>query len=155
MKRTINLGIDNRIKRAIIFDKEMKQIINNLADYFKIDKEEILLDVQIVGPKTIQKLNKQYRNKDYVTDILSFGVGNENMYDQLPVKLLGELVICWEKLEKQVKEFGHSIKREFCYLFAHGLVHLMGYDHEEENERVQMNQIVDDIFNPLQITREE
>nr|WP_318028326.1 rRNA maturation RNase YbeY [Mycoplasmopsis bovis] len=68
---------------------------------------------------------------------------------------LGELVISHEKVEEQAKEFGHSLRREYCYLYAHGLIHLMGYDHELEDERVAMNMMVDAIFDPLNITREE
>ncbi|TNK93257.1 rRNA maturation RNase YbeY, partial [Mycoplasmopsis pullorum] len=73
----------------------------------------------------------------------------------MPLRHLGELVISYEKVLSQAQEFNHSVKREICYLFTHGLMHLMGYDHEAEDERIQMNQIVDDIFNPLNITRED
>ncbi|VEU70414.1 rRNA maturation RNase YbeY [Mycoplasmopsis glycophila] len=150
----IELNINNRIKRAIIFESEMLQIVQNFAQYFKI-KKPIILDVTIVSPQKIKKLNFEYRGKDYVTDILSFDFRDDQLYDGLPFYHLGELVICWDKVEKQAKKFGHSIKREFCYLFTHGLVHLKGYDHELEDERIVMNKIVDDIFNPLKITRED
>ncbi|MEA4162463.1 cytidine deaminase [Mycoplasma sp. 4404] len=155
MKKTkISLTINSKIKDAIIFEKEMKQIIKNFAEYFGI-KKQIIVDVSLVSPQKIKRLNKEYRNKDYVTDILSFGFDDSSMYDELPFIHLGELVICWNKVVRQAKYFGHSIKREFCYLFTHGLVHLAGYDHEIEEERIQMNKMVDDIFNPLKITRKE
>ncbi|WP_404824657.1 rRNA maturation RNase YbeY [Mycoplasmopsis verecunda] len=132
----------------------MNQIVANLKKYFKI-KKPIVLDVTIVSPNKIKELNTEYRGKDYVTDILSFDFGYNEFFDNMPFMHLGELVICWDKVEKQAKEFGHSVRREFCYLFTHGLVHLMGYDHEIEEERVEMNAIVDKIFKPLKITREE
>ncbi|QCZ36645.1 rRNA maturation RNase YbeY [Mycoplasma nasistruthionis] len=154
MTNDIELNIDNKIKRATPFEAEMMQILDNFKQYFKI-KQHIIVDVSIVSKQKIRKLNAIHRQKDYVTDILSFGFEAADIYQNLPVYHLGELVICWDKVEVQAKEFGHSIRREFCYLFTHGLVHLKGYDHEVEQERIVMNQIVDDIFKPLNITRED
>lgn len=153
-KSDIELSIDNRTEFKIEFKKELIQIILNLAKYFNIEKH-INVDLTIVNNEEIQKLNKEYRGKDYATDILSFDFGNDGLYDTLPFVHLGELVVSYEKVISQANEFNHSVKREFCYLFTHGLVHLMGYDHEEENERIEMNRIVDEIFNPLNITRED
>lgn len=153
-KSDIELSIDNQTEFKIEFKKELIQIILNLAKYFNIEKH-INVDLTIVNNEEIQKLNKEYRGKDYATDILSFDFGNDGLYDTLPFVHLGELVVSYEKVIAQANEFNHSVKREFCYLFTHGLVHLMGYDHEEENERVEMNKIVDEIFNPLNITRED
>ncbi|QNM93779.1 rRNA maturation RNase YbeY [Mycoplasma sp. Pen4] len=154
MKNNIELNIKNRIKKAIIFEDEMMQILKNFCKYFKI-KKDIILDVNIVSKNKIRELNYIHRGKDYVTDILSFDFRDDELYDKLPFYHLGELVICWDKVERQAKEFGHSVRREFCYLFTHGLVHLKGYDHEIEEERIAMNKMVDDIFNPLKITREK
>ncbi|QDY88255.1 rRNA maturation RNase YbeY [Mycoplasma anserisalpingitidis] len=153
-KSDIELSIDNQTEFKIEFKKELIQIILNLAKYFNIEKH-INVDLTIVNNEEIQKLNKEYRGKDYATDILSFDFGNDGLYDTLPFVHLGELVVSYEKVISQANEFNHSVKREFCYLFTHGLVHLMGYDHEEENERIEMNRIVDEIFNPLNITRED
>lgn len=153
-KSDIELSIDNQTEFKIEFKKELIQIILNLAKYFNIEKH-INVDLTIVNNEEIQKLNKEYRGKDYATDILSFDFGNDGLYDTLPFVHLGELVVSYEKVISQANEFNHSVKREFCYLFTHGLVHLIGYDHEEENERVEMNKIVDEIFNPLNITRED
>ncbi|WLP85734.1 rRNA maturation RNase YbeY [Mycoplasma seminis] len=147
------ISVKTRIKKAIIYKEEMEQIVSNMKKYFGINKP-VLLDVEIVSPKKIRELNYEYRDKDYVTDILSFDFGDVDFEDELPFIHVGELVICWEKVEQQAAEFGHSVRREFCYLFTHGLVHLMGYDHEEEDERKEMNAIVDKIFDPLKITRE-
>ncbi|UUM19983.1 MULTISPECIES: rRNA maturation RNase YbeY [unclassified Mycoplasma] len=147
------ISFDNRTRHDIDFDHEMKEIVKNFAKFFKINKQ-ILLDVKVVSKRKIKLLNKEYRNKDYVTDILSFGHYDRSLYDQLPFVLLGELIICYDRMVEQAIEFNHSIKREFCYLFTHGLVHLAGYDHEVEEERIKMNKIVDKIFKPLKIGRE-
>ncbi|WP_211246797.1 rRNA maturation RNase YbeY [Mycoplasma leonicaptivi] len=152
----VELNIENTVKQAIIFKTEMRTILNNFLNFFdyKNDKK-IILDVSIVSKYKIRKLNKLYRNKDKVTDILSFDFGQDDIYDKLPIKHIGELVICWDKIETQSRKFNHSLKREFCYLFTHGLVHLQGFDHEEEEERKIMNKMVDDIFEPLNIKRQE
>ncbi|MBN4083556.1 rRNA maturation RNase YbeY [Mycoplasma sp. CSL10137] len=152
----ISLNIKKEVKNVELFKDEMIQIINNFGNFFKIDpNKKIILDVTFVSKPKIRKLNKEYRNKDYVTDILSFDFGNLEFYEKMPFIHLGELIISWDKMKKQAKEFNHSIKREYCYLFTHGLVHLYGYDHELEEERVVMNKIVDEIFEPLKIKRED
>lgn len=152
-KNQNEISFTNSTRNKIYFRKEMDAIVKNFSEYFGIQKP-ILVDVKIVSKRKIRELNKQYRNKDYVTDILSFHFGDQDLYEQMPFLHLGELIICYDKMLEQSQEFNHSIKREYCYLFTHGLVHLAGYDHEEENERIEMNQIVDAIFGPLKITRE-
>ncbi|WP_029512672.1 rRNA maturation RNase YbeY [Mycoplasmopsis iners] len=148
----VELNIEINAGNSFKYENEFRQILENLRNYFEIDKI-VSVDVSIVDNQTIQSLNKEYRGKDYPTDILSFDFGEQDFYNEMPFLPLGELVISHEKVESQANEFGHSLKREYCYLFAHGLIHLMGYDHEEENERIEMNKMVDDIFNPLGITR--
>lgn len=150
----IELNIEIENGNSFKFEEEYKQILENLRAYFKIEKV-VSVDVTIVDNKKIQKLNKKYRDKDYATDVLSFGFDEKELYQDLPILPLGELVISHEKVEAQATEFNHSIRREYCYLFAHGLIHLMGYDHEKEGERIAMNKMVDAIFDPLHITREE
>nr|WP_318024499.1 rRNA maturation RNase YbeY [Mycoplasmopsis bovis] len=149
----VNVNIENG--NSFNFKDEYEEILRNLQSYFKLDNKEISVDVSIVNNRKIKKLNKQYRQKDYATDILSFDFGDKSLYKDMPFLPLGELVISHEKVEEQAKEFGHSLRREYCYLYAHGLIHLMGYDHELEDERVAMNMMVDAIFDPLNITREE
>ncbi|EGV00550.1 rRNA maturation RNase YbeY [Mycoplasmopsis columbina] len=149
----VELNIDKQYGNSFKFEKEYKQILLNLKKVFNI-KQIVSVDVTIVNNEEIQKLNKTYRGKDYPTDILSFDFGDLDLYNDMPVLPLGELVISADKVETQADEFGHSVKREYCYLFSHGLIHLMGYDHEEENERKIMNDLVDQIFLPLNITRD-
>lgn len=150
----IEINIDIQNGTSFKFEEEFKQILSNLCNYFNLTNKQVILDVSIVNNKKIQKLNKEYRGKDYPTDILSFDFGGSEDFENLPFLHIGELVISHQKVEQQANEFNHSIRREYCYLFAHGLVHLMGYDHESEEDKAQMDKIVDDIFLPLNITRE-
>ena len=88
----------------------------------------------------IRELNKQYRNKDIETDVLSFPMGENGVYDidkETGAKILGDVVISMEKARDQAELYGHSLQREVGYLTAHSVLHLLGYDHVEKLERVR------------------
>ena len=101
------------------------------------------VSVTFVDNEEIRKLNKQYRDIDSVTDVLSFPLGENNEYDTDPetgAKMLGDVVISMEKAEDQAKLYGHSIQREIAYLTAHSVLHLLGYDHKTDLEKVHMRE---------------
>lgn len=89
--------------------------------------------VTFVDNTYIQSLNKQYRNKDIPTDVLSFPMRKENdTYEIDPetnAQILGDIVISMEKVMEQCEKYGHTMQREVAYLVAHGILHLLGYDH--------------------------
>ncbi len=92
------------------------------------------INVAFVNNLQIQELNKQFRNKNLPTDVLSFPTGENGNYTIDPesgAQVLGDVVISMEKAEEQAKKFGHSLQREVGYLTAHSVLHLLGYDHEE------------------------
>jgi probable rRNA maturation factor len=102
--------------------------------------DEVELSVVLVDDPYIQELNAQYRGKDCPTDVLSFAM-EEGEDDQtypgqdLGFRLLGDIVVSLETAERQAKEFGHSFEREVAFLVVHGMLHLLGYDHgDEEND---------------------
>lgn len=92
----------------------------------------------------IHELNKQYRSKDAATDVLSFPMGENGVYDvdhTTGAKILGDVVISMEKAVEQADRYGHSLEREVGYLTAHSVLHLLGYDHENGGiERVRMRE---------------
>jgi probable rRNA maturation factor len=96
------------------------------------------VSLTFVDNDAIWELNKEYRGVDRPTDVLSFPQYQENE-PILPASSLGDIVISLPKMAEQAKSFGHSQKREVCFLFVHGLLHLLGYYHEisEEEERLQ------------------
>ena len=84
----------------------------------------------------IHDLNRTYRGVDRVTDVISFALEDEASRD-IEVRLLGDIYICYEKAVEQAQEYGHSLRREILFLAVHGLYHLLGYDHmNQEEERV-------------------
>ncbi|HPO49941.1 MAG TPA: rRNA maturation RNase YbeY [Spirochaetota bacterium] len=96
-------------------------------------------------PETIRDLNKNYRKADYVTDVLSFSQleGDE----KIETSFLGDIAICLEKAKTQAKEMGHSLESELNFLVLHGILHLIGYDHEKDDG--EMEKIQKEIFYKL------
>ena len=101
------------------------------------------ISVTFVDNEEIRKLNAQYRNKDSATDVLSFPMGENGVYDvnmETGAKILGDVVLSMEKAIEQANAYGHSLQREVAYLTAHSVLHLLGYDHIESMERVRMRE---------------
>ena len=90
------------------------------------------VDVSLVDNARIHEINREQRNIDAPTDVLSFPLGEDGIYDQNPATgayMLGDIVISMEKAQAQAEEFGHSLQREVGYLTVHSMLHLLGYDH--------------------------
>ena len=114
------------------------------------------VSVTFANNEQIHELNKMHRNVDAPTDVLSFPMGEDGKYDIDPAtnaKILGDIVISKEKVIAQAEEYGHSVKREYAFLIAHSVLHLSGYDHMEEEERIEMETLQREILNELNILR--
>lgn len=102
------------------------------------------ISVTFVNNNQIRELNRQYRDKDTETDVLSFPMGENGVYDENPetgAKILGDIVISVQKAMEQAKCYDHSLEREVGYLTAHSMLHLLGYDHETGGlDRVRMRE---------------
>ena len=102
------------------------------------------LGVTVVDDSEILELNREYREKDSVTDVLSFPQfeGHEDLLEDLlndeSETLIGDVVICFEQAERQAEEYGTGLTREMLYLFVHSVMHLFGYDHMNEEEKAVM-----------------
>jgi len=100
------------------------------------------LSLVLVGPKTIRKINREYRNIDKETDVISFALLDEMEEYEIPEENieLGDIFINLDRVISQAKEYEHSLKREFIFLFIHGVLHLLGYDHmNKEDEKVMFS----------------
>ncbi|MCH5200603.1 MAG: rRNA maturation RNase YbeY [Oscillospiraceae bacterium] len=111
------------------------------AEQIEVDSE---VSVTVVDNAEIKKLNREHRDKDKVTDVLSFPMGADGEYDINPDTgriMLGDIVISASKAEDQAKEYGHSLMRELCFLTTHSMFHLLGYDHEVsvEEEKIMFD----------------
>lgn len=116
------------------------------------------VNVVIVDKQYMQELNHYYRGVDKPTDVLSFAItetrDEEPFYDAPEEDhMLGDIVICLDVAIAQAAEYNHPVERELAFLTVHGMLHLLGYDHEDENERVLMRSFEERILNELGITR--
>ena len=111
------------------------------------------ISVTFVDNKKIHELNKQYRHKDAPTDVLSFPMGENGVYDinhDTGAKILGDIVISMEKAVEQAERFDHSLDREVGDLTAHSVLHLLGYDHERGGiDRVRMREKEEQVMTQL------
>lgn len=111
------------------------------------------ISVTFVNNEQIRELNRQYRNKDVPTDVLSFPMGENGEYDEnhdTGAKILGDIVLSMEKAVEQADRYGHSLEREAGYLCAHSMLHLLGYDHEQGGmDRVRMREKEEQVMTQL------
>lgn len=122
------------------FESAYRDLAVAIFKYLKITSDYII-EVNLVGDEEIHAINKAYRGKDAPTDVISFAF-LDNIDSEIAIKgdvprLLGEIMISYETAKRQAENFGHSLQREMKFLFTHGILHLLGYNHEtEEQERI-------------------
>ena len=113
--------------------------LNSISEAILKDYYEEIPDFSLifVEPEAIRELNNTYRQVDAVTDVLSFEYGNE-IDPETGREYIGDIIICAEQAQKQAEMSGHSVMDEICLLEIHGLLHLLGYDHMEEEQKEEM-----------------
>lgn len=145
------IDFENRQDVLPISDEDLdiiKMSVEASLELCNIDKE-YYVSVSFVDDNEIKNLNRDYRNVDKVTDVLSFPMDEE--YDDKII--LGDIVINMVRVLSQAKEFGHSNRRELSYLCVHSTLHLLGYDHIEEEDRIIMRAKEKEIMDKLKIYR--
>lgn len=116
--------------------------------------ENASFSIIFVGNEEIQKINREYRGIDRVTDVISFALEdfNDGITDE--TRLLGDIYVCIPRMKEQALEYGHSEKRELSFLCVHGLLHLLGYDHTKSKEEEKiMFSLQEEILNEAGISR--
>ena len=119
-------------------------------------EESASVDVTLVSNKKIREYNRDFRDIDRVTDVLSFPMGENDEYDVDPESgccLLGDIVISLEKAAEQAEEYGHSFEREVGFLTVHSMLHLLGYDHIDEKDGDVMRAHEKIILDKIGLTR--
>lgn len=133
---------------------DLKEMYSKIATYAlkQFDyKGKYEVSCTFVSKNVIHEINNTYRHVDRVTDVISFENGDDDIVDGFIA--LGDLFICPFKAKKQAKEYGHSFYREMCFLFTHGMLHLLHMDHQNEKEEKEMFAMQDKILNHFNITR--
>ena len=115
------------------------------------------VSITLTNNEHIHELNLRYRGIDRPTDVLSFALneGEEpEIFDGPAVDVLGDIIISVERTVEQAAEYGHSVQREIAFLTVHGMLHLLGYDHMEEADRIEMRREEEFVMKKLAIARD-
>lgn len=128
-------------------------IINETAKQLKID-EDLELSCVLVDDAKIHDINKEYRKIDRSTDVISFALeDNDQFYAPGMPRSIGDIFISVDHAKMQAEEYGHDLKREMCFLFTHGLLHLLGFDHMIKEDEIKMVAMQKSILDALNIVR--
>ena len=135
--------------------ENVKAAAEMVGKLYGVENGEV--SVTLTNNEYIHTLNKQYRGIDRPTDVLSFAL-NESEEPEIDggmdVNVLGDLIISVERAEEQAADFGHSVRREMAFLTVHGMLHLLGYDHIEDEEREEMEAEQRFVMEKLGISRD-
>ena len=117
-----------------------KKLLNDYIKYLvkKLELEKCEFNVIIINNEEIRKINREYRNIDRETDVISFALEDNLDIKYDGFRLLGDIYISLDKAYSQAMEYGHSRERELCFLITHGILHLLGYDHMEPEDEKEM-----------------
>lgn len=158
--------IYKNIEKNEKYESTIKQVVEECFKTEKLDKTNLYISITLTDPQEIEKINKQYRNIDRPTDVLSFPMFEKEELDNFIVEnskntdvnkqgdILGDVVISIPKVYEQAEEYGHSFERELAYMVVHGFYHLMGYDHMEEEDKKVMREKEEGVLSKLGIKRE-
>ena len=145
----------------IVIPEKLEQLLsdglNAVAKLHGLGEQEEV-DITIVTDDEIHALNRDYRNVDRSTDVLSFALDEDGGEPELvggpEVHLLGDIIISAETAAHQAEEFGHGLEREIVYLAVHGLLHLLGYDHMQEEDKVVMRAKEEEALREIKLSEE-
>lgn len=150
------LDIEEQKEQEKLIEKVVKQCFMEE----KLENTNLYIAVTLTNPENIRKLNKEYRNIDKETDVLSFPMFEKeeikkiiSQKEHVVEDTLGDIIISAERVKEQAIEYGHSFERELAYMVVHGFYHLMGYDHIEEKDKLLMRPKEEKILQDLNITR--
>jgi len=144
-----------KLQSSPSIERIVKEAIVKVGELYGLETAEV--SITLTDNVYIHELNMKYRNIDRPTDVLSFALneGEEpEIVDGPVVNMLGDIIISVERATEQAAEYGHSIEREIAFLTVHGMLHLLGYDHMEEVDRVEMRKEEDYVMEKLGIGRE-
>lgn len=151
------------------YEKTIKRVVKECFEVENLQNTNLYMSITLTDPEEIQRINRQFRNIDKATDVLSFPMFEKEEIEKIKElakekkgqeqteveDILGDIVISIEKVQEQAKEYGHSFERELAYMIVHGFYHLMGYDHIKEEDKKIMRPKEENVLKRLNINREE
>ena len=143
------------------YNKVIERLLTQCFKEERLENSKLSITITLTTPENIRNINREYRNIDKATDVLSFPMFEKDELDKKIENqdfkyedILGDIVISIEKVEEQAAEYGHSFERELSYMIVHGFYHLMGYDHIKEEDKKNMRPKEEKILNKLKILRD-
>ena len=131
--------------------EKLKEFLVQVAKDEKLDN--IIYNVIIINNEKIREINREYRNIDRETDVISFALEDEKSFNRTDIRVLGDIYISIDKAKSQAEEYGHSLKRELSFLTVHGFLHLLGYDHMEKEDEIKMFSLQNEILKEYGVNR--
>ena len=141
----------NKTEEKLKEIEELKDFLQFSLDYLKL--KNVVFNVIIVDNDEIHKINRECRNVDRPTDVISFALEDDQTFVKTDIRILGDIYISIDKAKEQAESYGHSLKREISFLAIHGLLHLLGYDHMEKEEEEKMFTLQELILNEYGLKR--
>ena len=143
--------IFNEYGSKVMEMKVLKEYIKYVVKKLELEKCEF--NIILVDNKKIREINKEYRNIDRETDVISFAMEDNLDIKYTDFRLLGDIYISVDKCYSQAEEYGHSNLREICFLATHGILHLLGYDHMNKDDEKKMFNLQDELLSGYNLER--
>ena len=148
------------VKENEDYEKLINTVIDKCFTVENMRNLNLYISITLTTPEEIKNINSQFRKIDKETDVLSFPMFEKTEIDNI-IKIgknevfetIGDVIISVERVKQQANEYGHSFERELSYMVVHGFYHLMGYDHMNDNDKIQMRQKEENVLNMLNINR--
>ncbi|KAB2952280.1 rRNA maturation RNase YbeY [Heliorestis acidaminivorans] len=162
----MELFIVNELAEELEEEKEeswqllLEQLAFACLEEVEYPVDDVEISLLLTNDHKIKELNKSYRNIDKATDVLSFAMEEQSdeeldFDDPTEGQILGDIVISLDRAKEQAEEYGHTLERELGFLFVHGMFHLLGYDHETEEEKEEMRVLEEKVLNAHGLSRDE
>ena len=138
----------------LVNEEEIREYVQKVLEKEYESEAPVYMSLLFTGNDEIQVINREYRDKDQPTDVISFAYHETDDFDIGPYDTLGDIVISLERVVEQAKEYNHSDKRELFYVLTHGILHLLGYDHIEDEDKKEMRAREEEILGRFGHTRD-
>lgn len=145
------------IEKNASYEELINKVLNKCFTIEGLEESNLYVSITLTNPENIRKLNQKYRDVDAETDVLSFPMFEKEEITKIKKlgykEALGDIVISIQRVEEQAKEYGHSFERELAYMVVHAFYHLIGEDHIEEKDKLQMRKKEENVLEKLNIIR--
>lgn len=153
--------IYQEVEEKNLYEQIVEKVLSQCFKEEGLENSKLSITITLTTPQNIQKINQKYREIDKATDVLSFPIFEKNELTQKIQKedfvhedVLGDIIISVEQVTKQAEEYQHNFERELSYMLVHGFYHLMGYDHIQEADKIEMRSKEEKILTDLNINRD-